>query len=408
VFVLELHRQLNDKLEQIGGAPEFAPQLTAGDGSYPGVGIIAAGVAFAHTGDWLEELGLLGRVDFFQVTMPYPLNRDFINTVRTRYEKILVLEETYPVIEMQLGDARVQGRASGLVPREGELTPDVIRPALESFLSLPARVAPAPPGGGDRPTLCAGCAHRAAFYAIKESFPAGIFPSDIGCYTLGLNLGAVDTCHCMGAGISQAAGFYRAYAAGGGEFPTIVATIGDSTFFHAGVPALINAVFHQARFILVILDNATTAMTGHQPTPQVGFTATGEAGHPVFIPDLVRASGAGFMKEADPYDLPAFMDLLREADAYSRSPAGGVAVIIAKHPCLLDRAFRKSQALYRLDVSEDCTGCRHCLEDFECPALSLDESGGRVAIDAARCVGCGVCVHVCPEGAITAAAEERP
>ena len=155
----------------------------------------------------------------------------------------------------------------------------------------------------------------------------------------------------MGAGISQAAGFYRAYAAGGGEFPTIVATIGDSTFFHAGVPALINAVFHQARFILVILDNATTAMTGHQPTPQVGFTATGEPGHPVFIPDLVRASGAGFIKEADPYDLPAFMDLLREADAYCRSPAGGVAVIIAKHPCLLDRDARKSQAAYIMEVT---------------------------------------------------------
>ncbi len=180
----------------------------------------------------------------------------------------------------------------------------------------------------------------------RRPFPAGIFPSDIGCYTLGLNLGAVDTCHCMGAGISQAAGFYRAYAAGGGEFPTIVATIGDSTFFHAGVPALINAVFHQARFILVILDNATTAMTGHQPTPQVGLTATGEPGHPVFIPDLVRASGAGFIREADPYDLPAFMDLLKEADAYCRSPAGGVAVIIAKHPCLLDREARKSQAAY--------------------------------------------------------------
>ena len=408
VFVLELHRQLNDKLEQIAGAPEFAPQLTPGDGSYPGVGVIASGVAFAHTGDWLEELGLLGRVDFFQVTMPYPLNRNFIHAVRTGYEKILVLEETYPVIELQLGDARVQGRTSGLVPREGELTPDVIRPALESFLALPARVVPGPPGGGDRPTLCAGCSHRAAFYAIKESFPTGIFPSDIGCYTLGLNLGAVDTCHCMGAGISQAAGFYRAFAAGGGEFPTIVATVGDSTFFHAGVPALVNAVFHQARFILVILDNATTAMTGHQPTPQVGFTASGSAGHPVFIPDLVRASGAGFLREADPYDLPAFMNLLREADAYCRGPGGGVAVVIARHPCLLDRAVRKSQTVYRMDVSENCTGCRHCLDDFECPALFLAEADGRVAIDAARCVGCGVCVHVCPEGAITAAREGRP
>ena len=321
MFVLALHRLLNDKIDKIAAAPEFAPRLTAGDGSSPGACIIASGVAWAHTGDWLEELGLLGRVDFFQVTMPYPLNRDFIQTVRTRYEKILVIEETYPVIELQLADARVQGRSSGLVPRAGELTPDVILPVLETFLDLPARRVPAPEGGGDRPTLCAGCSHRAAFYAIKTAFPGGIFPSDIGCYTLGLNLGAVDTCHCMGAGISQAAGFYRAYAAGGGEFPTIVATIGDSTFFHAGVPALINAVFHQARFILVILDNATTAMTGHQPTPQVGFTATGEPGHPVFIPDLVRASGAGFIREADPYDLPAFMDLLREADAYCRSAA---------------------------------------------------------------------------------------
>jgi indolepyruvate ferredoxin oxidoreductase alpha subunit len=212
----------------------------------------------------------------------------------------------------------------------------------------------------------------------------------------------------MGAGISQAAGFYRAFAATAGESPTIVATIGDSTFFHAGVPALINAVFHQARFILVILDNATTAMTGHQPTPQLGITATGEKGHPVLIADLVRACGVDFLQEADPYDLPAFINLLRSADVYCRSPEGGVAVIIAPHPCILDRGRRKSQAVYRMSVSEACTGCRHCLEDFECPALSLDEADGRVVIDGGRCIGCGVCVHVCPEGAITAGKETDP
>jgi indolepyruvate ferredoxin oxidoreductase alpha subunit len=405
-FVFKLHRELNHKIEQIAAAPEFAPSLTPGDCSCTRACIIASGVAYAHTADWLAELDLPSRVDFYQVTMPYPLNRDFIRQIRLRYQKVLVLEETYPVIELQLANPRVQGRTSGLVPREGELTPDVILPVLESFLELPPRRPAASPGGGDRPTLCAGCAHRAAFYAIKTTFPAGLFPSDIGCYTLGLNLGAVDTCHCMGAGISQAAGFYRAYGDGGGDFPTIVATIGDSTFFHAGVPALLNAVFHKARFILVILDNATTAMTGHQPTPQGGVSATGAASHPVFIPDLVRACGAGFLKEADPYDLPAFMDLLRSADAYCRSPEGGVAVVIARHPCVLHRDTPSAQAVYAMDVTADCTGCRHCLDDFECPALSLDEAGGRMVIDRGRCVGCGVCVHVCPEGAIEARLQE--
>jgi indolepyruvate ferredoxin oxidoreductase alpha subunit len=126
----------------------------------------------------------------------------------------------------------------------------------------------------------------------------------------------------------------------------------------------------------------------------------------VLIADLVRACGAGFLRQADPYDLPGFMDLLRSADAYARTPEGGVAVIIARHPCMIDKEARKSQATYIMGVTEDCTGCRHCLEDFECPALFLDEADGRVIIDAVRCVGCGVCIHVCPEGAITAGLEK--
>ena len=402
-YLRELHRQLNEKIVQIAGEPDFAPLLTAGDVSYPETCIIASGVAFAHTWDLLEDMGLLGRVDFYQVTMPYPLNRGFIRQITGRYRQILVVEETYPVIELQLADSKISGRNSRDIPNQGELTPEVIRPALEKFLKLPVRtVIPAPAGAGARPTLCAGCGHRAAFYAIRETFPGGIFPSDIGCYTLGMNLGAVDTCHCMGAGISQAAGFYHAYAATGGEVPPIVATIGDSTFFHAGIPALINAVFHNARILVVILDNATTAMTGHQPTPQAGLTAGGEPGQPVFIPELVRACGVKFLQEADPYDLPGLMSLLREAHDYCRSAAGGPGVIIARHPCLLDKEAAKSQAAYIMRVTEDCTGCRHCLDDFECPALSLDELTDLVDIDGRRCVGCGVCVHVCPGGAIEA------
>jgi indolepyruvate ferredoxin oxidoreductase alpha subunit len=221
-----------------------------------------------------------------------------------------------------------------------------------------------------------------------------------------MNLGAVDTCHCMGAGVSQAAGFYRAFAAEGGEFPTIVATIGDSTFFHAGIPALLNAVFQQARFILVILDNATTAMTGHQPTPEVGLTAMGKSGQPVKIADLVRACGVRFLKEGDPYEIPALMADLKAADAWVRSPEGGVAVIIARHHCILTREGRRSQKVYRVEVTGECIACGHCLDNFECPALVREETSGQAAIEAGRCIGCGVCVHVCPAGAIVAEGDE--
>jgi indolepyruvate ferredoxin oxidoreductase alpha subunit len=402
----KLHLILNQKIDKIAGEEEFFPLLTPGDDSFAGACIVASGVALAHTWDLLEEMDLLRRVDLYQVTMPYPLHQDFAIHLRSHYQRVLVLEETYPVIELQLSQDKVRGRNDKTVPGAGELTPEVIRPLIENFLELPpAEVAPFSGGEATRPTLCAGCGHRAAFYAIRETFPEGIFPSDIGCYTLGMNLGAVDTCHCMGAGVSQAAGFYRAYAATGDEIPTIVATIGDSTFFHAGIPALINAVFHQARFILVILDNATTAMTGHQPTPELGLTAAGEPGRPVFLADLVKACGVRFLKKADPYDIPNFISLLQEADRYCRGADGGVAVVIAKHPCILDREARKSQPVLEVCVTEDCTGCRHCLDDFECPALSMAEATEQVVIDGARCIGCGVCVHVCPGGSITASSK---
>ena len=408
-YLRELHRLLNEKIRQLAAADEFAPILTPGDGSHAGTCLIASGVAFAHAWDVLMELGLLGRIDCYQVILPYPLNRGFIQQIDSGYQKVLVLEETYPVIETQLACAAVQGRGSQAVPNEGELTPEVIQAVLERALSLPLSPAPGGPQGElTRPTLCAGCAHRAAFYAIRETFPHGIFPSDIGCYTLGMNLGAVDTCHCMGAGISQAAGFYHAYAAAGDDLPTIVATIGDSTFFHAGVPALINAVFHRARFILVILDNATTAMTGYQPTPELGLTAMGEPATRVFIADLVRASGVRFVQECDPYDLKAFASHLKDAEQYCRSEAGGVAVLIARHPCLLDQDARKAQPAYEMCVTEDCTGCRHCLDDFECPGLALNEATDQVVIDGERCIGCGFCVNVCPAGSITASPQERP
>ncbi len=399
-FVLGLHRELTVKIERLAADPRLAPVFFPGDGTRPRACIIASGVAFAHTWDVLDELGPAGAVDRFQVTAPYPLATEFIERVHAAYDRILVVEETYPVIEMQLADRRIAGRVSRFVPNEGELTPEVIRNVVGKFLGLPAA---APAAGarpaGARPTLCAGCGHRAAYYAISRTFPRGIFPGDIGCYTLGMNLGAVDTVHCMGAGISQAAGFYHAYAHDGGEVPTIVATIGDSTFFHSGIPALVNASFQKARIIVVILDNATTAMTGHQPTPQLGVTASGERGRAVSIRDLVLASGISFVREADAYDVERFAALLKEADRHCRSAEGGVAVIIASSPCVLTDSGR-ARASQPVRITEECTGCRECLDMFECPALVWDEDTGTVGIRQAACTQCGVCLAVCPVQAI--------
>jgi indolepyruvate ferredoxin oxidoreductase alpha subunit len=405
-FLTGLHRLLNEKLDRIAAEPAFAPTLIAGDGSRPRTCIVASGVSFAHTRELLDTLGPEGRIDLYQVRLAYPLHEPFIGEIRERYEKVIVLEETDSVIEMQLANGRISGRKSGDVPRQGELTPNVIEESLRKFLGLLA-VPPAPAAKkGIRPSLCAGCGHRAAFYAIRETFPAGIFPSDIGCYTLGMNFGAVDTCHCMGACISQGAGFYHAYAAGGNDFPTIVVTIGDSTFFHAGIPGLINAVFQGARFILVILDNATTAMTGHQPTPQIGIRADGSAGRKVFIPDLVRACGVRHLREIDPYDVEAFTAALKEANGYIRSPEGEIAVLIARHPCIVNRAARQAQAVWAMSITDDCVGCRACIDDFECPAILFDEEENRARIDQNRCIGCGVCVHVCAAGAIRTEGEK--
>lgn len=400
-FLTGLHRTLNEKLEKIAADEDCQPACIKGNGKRRGTAIIASGVSFAHAYDILADMGILGDLDLYQVVLPYPLSRSFAERIRTDYDQVLVLEETHPVIELQLAAPAVNGRRDGFVPNEGELTPDVVQDVISRFAGAKVTAVEVPGAKGRRPSLCPGCPHRAAYYAVKSVFPNGIFPSDIGCYTLGMNLGAIDTCHCMGACISQGAGFYFAHA-GEPQAPPIVASIGDSTFFHAGIPALVNAVFQKARFIVLILDNATTAMTGSQPTPQTGFTADGGRGNQVSIAELVRACGVKFLRECDPYDFETFCACLKEADGHCRRGDGGMAVVIAKHPCILDRDALRSQKRFAMTITEDCTGCGECVENFECAALVMDGGAGRVKIDHNVCIGCGVCTHVCPFEAITA------
>ena len=394
-FRFQLHKELEEKLSGLAEYQETFP-MRLNEAADTSKALVVSGVAAAHTKEILKALGLWGVLPLYQVIQPFPLHREFITHLIDTYEEILVLEETTGVIEMQIADRyRVKGKRTGWVPGVGELLPEKIEEIICKFVDKTFEKADIPQVPGKRPTLCAGCPHRASFFAIKKAVPKGIYTSDIGCYTLGLNLGAVDTVLCMGAAVGQAAGFYHALKHQEGR-PDIVATIGDSTFFHAGVPALIDAVAQKVGFVLVILDNRTTAMTGNQPTPATGIDDDTQT---VDIATLVRGCGVEFCRVADPYQVDDFITLLKEAVTYSREI--GPAVVIARHPCLIDGRFKDSRTPpVEVEITDACDGCGYCIQQFECPALVLNEDTECVSIDGMLCSGCGICVSVCPKNSI--------
>ncbi|MCP4666252.1 MAG: indolepyruvate oxidoreductase, partial [Deltaproteobacteria bacterium] len=371
-FRLVLHRELNEKLKAIGrefeGLGDFNFHDLDPGKPYP-FGIIAGGVPYAVVRDILTEQKRKD-IPVLKIGTPYPFPQALARDFMTACEKVLVLEETDTVMEYFLGDrGRVLGRLSGHVPSEGELMPQVVYGLISRVLHelglAPLGKGVDPEGaelvGGlalpvRKPTLCPGCPHRASFFAIRKGRPKAIFTSDIGCYTLGLNLGAVDTCLDMGAAITMASGLYHSFAQDHVEQP-IVATIGDSTFFHSGTAGLLNAVYNGARFVLVILDNAITAMTGMQPTPGLGIRADGSQGKAVSLERVVAGCGVDFIEVVDPYDIKAMGGLMKKATQYVKDPDGGIAVIIARHPCVI--AYREEAIPVRKKVmiTEDCVEC---------------------------------------------------
>lgn len=393
-----LHKNLNHKIKQVQKDNKYYPipmKKTKGRGL--GSCIIASGVAFSYAADILNENGFSEKTDLFKVLIPYPLNTDFIKTVLENYRRILIFEETYPVIEIQFPERKnILGRLNGFVPQEGELTPENIEPIIHYFLhQKKARRKTKEHTSGQRPSLCPGCPHRASFFAIKTAHPNALYPGDIGCYTLGINLGAVDTCLCMGASINQATGFFHAFSLTKNNEKPIIAAIGDSTFIHAGIPALINAVYNGARFVLVILDNSTTAMTGNQPTALSGIRADGSKGKELLLEKILEGCGVTFLKCVDPYNIPEMISVLKDAHAFCQKPEGGVSVVIARRPCLIGTTQQRGASPV---ITDACTGCGFCVKNFECPALSIVDR--RCIIDKNLCNGCNVCVHVCPKNAI--------
>ena len=245
---------------------------------------------------------------------------------------------------------------------------------------------------GRPPTLCAGCPHRGMYAATKKAVGSKdvIYCSDIGCYTLGVAppFQTADFIICMGGGAGAAGGFAAA------TDQTPIAFIGDSTFFHAGVPALVNALFNDHKIIMVILDNRTTAMTGHQPNPGTGREFGGIVTEPIDIEKLVRGIGVKYVEEVNPYDVKAATKAMKGALEHD-----GVAVIISKCPCPLELKKRRMLEAKRCEVDQSkCIQCYTCLKMIACPALI--KRGDSVETDPTQCIGCGMCANVCPKGAI--------
>jgi indolepyruvate ferredoxin oxidoreductase alpha subunit len=410
-----LHKRLNETLKKIEEEFENDSRWNyeVGTSRDAPLGIITCSVSFVVLLDILQELGLENAINVLKIGTPYPFPQKRVSEFIKRHKKVLVIEETDSVIESQIIDKRrVLGRLTGDIPLQGELSPDRIYEILAGvFKEL--GIADLKESGDKklhqliegldihvrRPTLCAGCPERAAFFAIKRALPKAIYSSDIGCYTLGLNMKAVDTVLDMGAGITFASGFYHAYRQDEKDIP-IVATIGDSTFFHSGSSSLLSAVYNNARFILVILDNEITAMTGMQPTPGLGITADGSEGKKVSLEELIKGCGVKWIKTIDPYDVENLIKLLKEARKYTQRSDGGIAAIVARHPCLIRYPDVWKEHPVKVEISGDCDGCHYCLDYFECPALYLSEEKDRVEIDRNFCVDCGVCIHACPKAAI--------
>jgi indolepyruvate ferredoxin oxidoreductase alpha subunit len=379
-------------------------------------GIVTSGVSSTYVADALGELGLLDKVRLLKLGFTHPLPEDLLANFLAPLEKVLVVEELEPYLEEGLKAVAqthwlteaIRGKAPELFSRLYEYHPALVRQIIASFFGVsyeaPELLVPEAVLGQtlpDRPpNLCPGCPHRATYYAVKIALKdlgvEGVFPTDIGCYTLGLlpPLSMADFLICMGSSISTAAGISRATG------QQVVAFIGDSTFFHAGLPALANAVHNGHDFLLVILDNGTTAMTGSQPHPGVSMAPPGYPGVHVPINRVVKALGVDQLWLTNPFKYKESLAATKEALG-----AKGVRVLISQAPCHLYHqrlTGKKRQA--RFQVTEGCGECRDCLDNFGCPAMYLESAQpGHLMIDSDLCSGCAFCVqwcdHIRPVGA---------
>lgn len=388
------HPVIEERVEKLKEFAEAFPynQVEMGDTS---LGIVANGVAYQYARE------VFPNVSFFKLGMTYPLPPKMVRDFASKVDRLIVVEELDPFIEEEIRLMGIAVEGKSIFPMFGEFNPQVVRQSAIKAGLLPPSAAvevrqpqletPLPPRP---PILCPGCPHRGVFLMTKKL--KMVISGDIGCYTLGFlpPLSALDTCGCMGASIGQAHGVSKA-----GIAQKHAAVLGDSTFFHTGLPALLNVAYNKSDTITIILDNRTTAMTGHQQHPGTGMTLKGEPTKIVEFEDVARAFGIERVHTVDPYNLKEVEKALRDC-----LKAEGPAVVVARRECALLPEARKLWMTLR--VNEDrCNGCGLCFE-VGCPAIvksdQLDAKTGRALawIDPLLCTGCEICAQVCARKAI--------
>lgn len=399
-----LHKVLLEKYDKASAMSDESPfNQIIGKGPW---GIVTNGVSFSYVSDAVADLGIKDKVSILKLGFSWPMPRGLVERFLKGVEKVLVVEELEPIMENDLKaiahekgiPVSIKGKGVAGLTRLYEYDPGLVRKAVAAYFNLdykapaPVDLTGTPALPGRPPNLCAGCPHRASYYAIKKTFgPEAICPTDIGCYTLGLlpPISMADFLICMGSSVSSACGFSRATE------QKVVAFIGDSTFFHSGITGLINAVHNNHKFTLVILDNGTTAMTGHQPHPGVDAKAMGFERTRISIEEIVRACGVKDVHVVKPFKVNKTIEAAKAARDYD-----GISVIISQEYCpLFARAIgelKKSRPFY---VNHNkCKNHRDCINLIACPAMYLD--GERVEINKNLCIGCSVCAQICPENAI--------
>ncbi|WP_027355920.1 indolepyruvate ferredoxin oxidoreductase subunit alpha [Desulfofundulus thermocisternus] len=392
-----LRRQsLEERVQRLKAYTETTPVnfITWGDRR---VGVITSGVSYQYVREAMPGVSIL------KLGMTHPLPEGLIRQFAAGVEKLVVVEELDPYLEDFVRGLGLEVTGKKIFPAWNEFTPGLIRSrAVAAGLPVPApdkeegAASPPrelPPVPGRPPVLCPGCPHRGVFYVLHKL--KLLVTGDIGCYTLGglPPLEGMDTCVCMGASIGMAHGCELADST---LSRRTVAVIGDSTFFHSGITGLLNMVYNGGQGTVIILDNRTTAMTGHQEHPGTGKTLMGEPAPAVDLEALVRALGVSRVRVVDPLKVAELTQAIQEEVA-----CGAPSVIIARRPCaLLHREKRPPVMVDR----EACTGCRSCLK-LGCPAISVQDK--KAAVEAITCNGCGLCVQVCRFGALKEGGENN-